>query len=101
MDLTRDLCDRMRAQGGTDRMVRQNTSALRGFAAQAELLPPVKHSPVTAWFRLGSAFTLRGRCSLVCPVGETSRLPGPTVHFGIIVPAARDSRPWLDRRTDR
>jgi integrase len=52
MDLDRGLCDTLRAQGGTRRMVVQNTSALRGFllwgyqhrnryltAAQAELLP--------------------------------------------------------------
>lgn len=52
MDVDRALCDTMRAQGGTRRMVIQNTTALRGFllwgyrhrnqyftAAQAELLP--------------------------------------------------------------
>lgn len=52
MDVTRELCDRMRAQAGTDTMVRANTSMLRGFLlwgyrherqyftpAQAELLP--------------------------------------------------------------
>lgn len=52
MDVDRGLCDTMRAQGGTRRMVIQNTTALRGFllwgyrhrnqyftAAQAELLP--------------------------------------------------------------
>jgi integrase len=52
MDVTRTVCDTMRAQAGTDRMVRHNTTALRAFlywgyrhrnhyftAAQAELLP--------------------------------------------------------------
>jgi hypothetical protein len=52
MDVTRPLCDAMRAQGGTRNMVKQNTSALRAFlrwghqhedgyftADQAELLP--------------------------------------------------------------
>lgn len=52
MDVDRALCDTMRAQGGTRRMVIRNTTALRGFllwgyrhrnqyftAAQAELLP--------------------------------------------------------------
>jgi hypothetical protein len=51
MDVTRELLDSMRAQAGTDRMVRQNTTALRGLLQwgyrhpefftplQAELLP--------------------------------------------------------------
>jgi hypothetical protein len=52
MDVTRPLCDTMRAHGGTRNMVKQNTSALRAFlrwghqyentyftAEQAELLP--------------------------------------------------------------
>lgn len=50
MDVTREVCDRMRAQAGTDAMVRINTSVLRAFLVwgeqhgyltplQAELLP--------------------------------------------------------------
>lgn len=52
MDVTRELLDRMRAQAGTDQMVKQNTTALRGLLQwgsrhpskyftpqQAELLP--------------------------------------------------------------
>ena len=31
MDVTRPLCDAMRAQGGTPNTVKQNTSALRAF----------------------------------------------------------------------
>lgn len=59
MDIDRELLDSMRAQAGTDRMVRQNTTALRGLLrwgyrhperyftpSQAELLPPACVNPI-------------------------------------------------------
>ncbi|WP_148575017.1 tyrosine-type recombinase/integrase [Nocardioides caldifontis] len=61
MDVTRELVDQMRAQGGTPRMVQQNTTAWRGLlkwgyarkepyftAAQSELLPQGAVNPLPA-----------------------------------------------------
>lgn len=72
MDVDRTLCDRMRAQAGTDRMVRHNTTALRSLlnwgyrhrnryftAAQAELLPPGVVMPNPAI--TGTTMPRRGR----------------------------------------
>lgn len=67
MDVTRELCDRMRAQAGTDTMVKHNTTALRALllwgqqhgyftTVQAELLPRGCSMPAP---RLESSTVLR------------------------------------------
>jgi hypothetical protein len=62
LEVTREICDRMRAQAGTDAMVRINTSVLRAFLVwggqheyltplQAELLPRACSMPAPALAR--------------------------------------------------
>jgi hypothetical protein len=62
MDVTRELCDRMRAQAGTETMVRINTNILRAFLhwgqqhgyftpLQAELLPHACSMPAPSIHR--------------------------------------------------
>jgi hypothetical protein len=88
MDVDRALCDQMRAQAGTEQMVRINTSVLRGFlhwghqhgyfgALQAELLPRACSRPTPSIRRARSLVEGQApREELARQTGQSERYVG-------------------------
>ena len=58
LDFNRELADAIRAQAGTPKMVRQNTSILRGY---------VRWGAIHGYFTTAQAETLPARCLAVAP----------------------------------